>query len=173
MEGWAGLIWEDYNTIAIEKKWLAPSIRNQAFLCLHQRRQQQPAPTGTWLLCPTSKPLSQIIATNKGNLPIKKNKGNLATAGENKWTWEKRGTDISEDSSVEMCSSSEGTPSCRVAVQHSCGHHRWSIYMGSEFLFQRKPCGHKRFRQILQPEQNCKPEIKLWTTQLIHEYLND
>jgi len=75
MEGWAGLLWEDYNTIAIEKKWLAPSIRNQAFLCLHQRRQQQPAPTGTWLLCPTSKPLSQIIATNKGNLPINKKQG--------------------------------------------------------------------------------------------------
>jgi len=36
-----------------------------------------------------------------------------------------------------------------------------TIYMGSEFPFQRNPCGHKRFRQILQPEQNCKPEIKL------------
>jgi len=50
-----------------------------------------------------------------------------------------------------MCSSSEGTASCRVAIQQSCGHHRWSIYMGSEFPFQRNPCGHKRFRQILQP----------------------
>jgi len=37
-----------------------------------------------------------------------------------------------------------------------------TIYMGSEFPFQRNPCGHKRFRQILQPEQNCKPDIKLW-----------